>query len=124
MADENLEKRKRAERRRRKVRGRVFGTAERPRLTVAKSLKHIFVQIIDDEKMVTLAAAASNSRNVKAVLDGSMTKTEMARKVGQIVAQEAKEKGIEQVVFDRNKYKYHGRVKAVAESAREGGLKF
>lgn len=124
MADKNLEKRKRAERRRRKVRGRIFGTAEYPRLTVAKSLNNVFAQVIDDEKMVTLAAAASNSRNVRAVLEEGMTKTEMAKKVGQIIAQEAKEKGMRQVVFDRNKYKYHGRVKAVAEAARERGLEF
>jgi large subunit ribosomal protein L18 len=124
MADRNVEKRKRALRRRRRVRGKIFGTAERPRLTVSKSLKNIFAQIIDDERMVTLAAAASNSQNVRSQLKNGMTKTEVAKLVGQVIAQEAKKKGIEQVVFDRNTYQYHGRVKAVAEGAREGGLKF
>ena len=93
-------------------------------MTVAKSLKNIFVQIIDDEKMVTLAAAASNSENVKSELKEGMTKTEMAFKVGEIAAQQAKEQGIEKVVFDRNRFRYHGRIKAVAEGARKVGLKF
>ena len=124
MADRNIAKSTRAERRRSRVRGRVFGTGERPRLTVAKSLKNIFAQIVDDEKMVTLVAAASNSPNVRSSLKNGMTKTEVARTVGQIIAQEAKQKGIERVVFDRNKYQYHGRIKAVAEGARAGGLEF
>ena len=124
MADRNIEKNKRARRRRRRVRGTIRGTQERPRMTVAKSLKNIFVQIIDDEKMVTLAAAASNSENVKSELKEGMTKTEMAFKVGEIAAQQAKEQGIEKVVFDRNRFRYHGRIKAVAEGARKVGLKF
>ncbi len=124
MADKNIEKSKRAGRRRRRVRARVFGTAERPRLTVSKSLKNIFAQIIDDEKMMTIVAAASNSQSVKPVLKEGMTKSEVAKVVGLTLAQKAKEKGIAQVVFDRNKYKYHGRIKAVAEGAREGGLEF
>jgi large subunit ribosomal protein L18 len=124
MADKNIEKGKRARRRSRRVRARVFGTAERPRLTVAKSLKNIFAQIIDDEKMTTIAAAASNSQNVKPVLKKGMKKSEVAKVVGLTLAQKAKQKGIVQVVFDRNRYKYHGRIKAVAEGAREGGLEF
>ncbi len=124
MADENVKKGKRAERRRRRVRGQIFGSADRPRLTVAKSIKHVFAQIIDDEKMVTLAAAASNSQNVKPLLEDGMSKVERAKKVGQIIAQEAKRKGIDKIVFDRNKCRYHGRIKAVAEGAREGGLEF
>ncbi len=123
MADKNVVRRKRAQRRRLRVRGKVQGTAERPRLTVAKSLKNIFVQVIDDEKAVTLAAAASNSKNVLEHLKDDMTKMDVAKKVGEIVAQEAKAKGIESVVFDRNQYRYHGRIKAVAEGARSGGLK-
>jgi large subunit ribosomal protein L18 len=124
MADKNIEKSKRAGRRRRRVRARVLGTAERPRLTVSKSLKNIFAQIIDDEKMMTIVAAASNSQSVKPVLKKGMTKSEVAKVVGLTLAQKAKDKGIAQVVFDRNKYKYHGRIKAVAEGAREGGLEF
>ena len=123
MADRNVEKRKRAERRRRRVRGCILGTAERPRLTVAKSLKNVFVQIIDDINAVTLVAAASNSKSVAAEVTEKMTKVEIAKKVGEVVAAEAKAKGIEAVVFDRNQYRYHGRIKAVAEGARTGGLK-
>lgn len=124
MADKNIEKTKRAIRRRRRVRLLVVGTAERPRLTVSKSLKNIFAQIVDDEKMMTLVAAASNSQCVKPELKKGMTKTEKAKVVGLILAQKAKQKGIAKVVFDRNKYKYHGRIKAVADGAREGGLEF
>jgi large subunit ribosomal protein L18 len=124
MADKNIEKNKRAQRRRRRVRGNVFGTAECPRLTVAKSLKNIFAQIVDDEKMVTLAAAASNSQSVKSKLKKGMTKTEVALKVGEVIAQTAKLNGVDRVVFDRNKYRYHGRIKAVADGARKGGLEF
>ncbi len=124
MADVNTKKRKRADRRRRRVRGKVFGTAERPRLTVAKSLKNVFVQIIDDEKMVTLVSAASNAKQVKSELKDDMTKTQVAFKVGEVIAEAAKAKGITRVVFDRNKYRYHGRVKAVADGARKGGLEF
>jgi len=93
-------------------------------LTVARSLKNIFAQIVDDEKMVTLAAAASNSQNVKSELKKGMTKTEVALNVGEIIAQIAKSNGVDRVVFDRNKYRYHGRVKAVADGARKGGLEF
>ena len=87
-------------------------------------MKNVFVQIIDDEKMVTLAAAASNSQNVKPKLREGMTKTEVAFKVGEVIAQIAKSNGVNRVVFDRNKYRYHGRVKAVADGARKGGLEF
>ena len=124
MADKNIYKFERAERRRRRVRGKVHGTVERPRLTVSKSLKNVFVQIIDDDRAMTLVAAASNSKNVAAQLKPEMTKVEVAQKVGEIVAQEAKTHGIEVVVFDRNRYRYHGRIKAVADGARKGGLKF
>ena len=124
MADRNIEKFKRAERRRHRVRGKVLGTAECPRLTVSKSLKNTFAQIIDDEKMATLVSAASNSKSLKTGLKKVLTKTEVARKVGELVADLAKENGIEKVVFDRNQYRFHGRVKAVADGAREKGLKF
>lgn len=124
MANKNVAKHKRASRRRSRVRGRIHGTADRPRLTVAKSLNNVFVQVIDDVNAVTLAYAASNSKNVADQLKAEMTKTEVARKVGEVIAAAAKEKGIESVVFDRNRYRYHGRVRAVAEGARSGGLKF
>ena len=122
MADPNIQKQKRSLRRRRRVRGIVIGSGARPRLTVAKSNKNIFVQIVDDEKAATLASMASNaSEFLKRKVSG--TKTEIAREVGKAVAEIAKEKGITEVVFDRNVNRYHGRVKAVAEGARESGLK-
>ncbi|HPC11595.1 MAG TPA: 50S ribosomal protein L18 [candidate division Zixibacteria bacterium] len=124
MAGKSVKKFKRAERRRQRVRGKLSGTSACPRLTVAKSLKNVFVQIVDDVHAVTLAAAASNSKNVLSELKPEMTKSEVARKVGEVIAREAKAKGIEAVVFDRNRFRFHGRVKAVAEGARSGGLKF
>ena len=87
-------------------------------------MKNVFVQIIDDEKMVTLVSAASNAKQVKSELKDDMTKTQVAFKVGEVIAEAAKAKGITRVVFDRNKYRYHGRVKAVADGARKGGLEF
>lgn len=115
------EKREKRDKRHRRVRERVKGSTERPRLVVFRSLRHIYGQIIDDSEGKTLVAASSlvlkpESKN------GS--KTEVAREVGKFLAQRAREKGIETVVFDRGGYKYHGRVKALAEGAREGGLKF
>ncbi len=124
MADKNILKAKKATRRRRRVRGHIFGTASRPRLTVAKSLNNVFAQIIDDEKQVTLAAVASNGKNIKSDITNKMNKTEVAKKVGERMAQVALEKGIETVVFDRNRNQFQGRVKAVADGAREAGLKF
>ena len=124
MADKNIVKSEKAIRRRMRVRKKVVGTAERPRLSVAKSLNNVFAQIIDDVNHVTLAAAASDNKTVTSEFSGEMTKTQKARKVGEVLARVAKEKGIETVVFDRNVSRYHGRVKAVADGAREGGLKF
>jgi len=124
MADKNLIKAKKADRRRRRVRGKVFGTPECPRLSVAKSLNNTFAQIIDDVNGVTLAAAATNAKIVKSEFEKKTTKTQAAKIVGVTLAKAAKEKGIEKVVFDRNVSVYHGRIKAVAEGAREGGLKF
>jgi large subunit ribosomal protein L18 len=123
MADKHKERAKRAIRRRRRVRGKVFGTAEVPRLTVAKSLTSLYVQVIDDQNSVTLASVATNGKGFKE-LGFKGTKTEAAKKVGELIAKVAKEKGIEQVVFDRNRNRYHGRIKALADGAREGGLKF
>ncbi len=106
------------------MRKTISGTATRPRLTVAKSLKNVFVQVIDDERGVTLAAAATNSKSVKDALKDSASKVEAARQAGLRVAALAREKGIEKVVFDRNRNRFQGRVKAVADGALEGGLKF
>ena len=110
-------------RRKKRVRRKVNGTIERPRLAVNRSLKHIYVQIIDDEKGVTLAHASSLSPELKDNTTDS-GKIEIAQNVGQLIAQKAKERNIEGVIFDRAGYLYHGRIKALAEAAREGGLKF
>lgn len=103
------------------IRKRISGTTERPRLSVFRSAKHIYAQIIDDSKGVTLVAAASNE---KAMGEASGKKAEIAAQVGKLVAQRALEKGIKTVVFDRNGFLYHGRVKAVSDGAREAGLIF
>ena len=106
--------------RHRRVRGKISGTAECPRLDVFRSTNNIYAQIIDDVRGVTLAAASSLDKE----FDGKGGNKEAARKVGGLIAKRAAEKGIEQVVFDRGGYLYHGRVKELAEGAREGGLKF
>ena len=106
--------------RHRRVRGKIKGAAERPRLDVFRSNSNIYAQIIDDVKGVTLAAASTVEKD----FDGYGGNKEAAKKVGALVAKRALEKGIETVVFDRGGYIYHGRVKELAEGAREGGLKF
>ena len=118
MALTKEERRTRIKRRIRKV---VFGTVDRPRLTVFRSNKHISVQIIDDQAQKTLASASSSS---KEFADKKVNKTEQAQMLGGLIAEKAKAAGIESVVFDRNGYLYHGRVKALADAARNGGLKF
>ena len=100
-----------------RIRGKISGTAERPRMTVFRSNKAIYVQLVDDLKGETLVAASS-----KGIAEG--TKVEIAAKVGEDVAKKALDKGISEVVFDRNGYLYHGRVKSLADAARKGGLKF
>ena len=102
-----------------RVRGKISGTAERPRLSVFRSEKNIYAQIIDDVAGNTLVAASSVEKDF-----GPGSNKEAARKVGKLVAERAVAKGIEEVVFDRGGYIYHGRVKELAEGAREGGLKF
>ncbi|MEW5796817.1 MAG: 50S ribosomal protein L18 [Candidatus Zixiibacteriota bacterium] len=124
MADRNKVKLMMSERRRRRVRSKVRGTTDRPRLSVCKSLKNVTVQIIDDVRHVTLVGLSSNSKTIKELLQEKDTKTVIAKKTGMKAAELAKAKGIQAVVFDRNRYRYHGRVKAVAEGAREAGLKF
>ena len=103
-----------------RVRNKISGTAECPRLNVFRSSKHIYAQIIDDIKGVTLCAASSLDKG----FEGNGSNKEGARKVGEAVAKKAAEKGITQVVFDRGGYVYHGRVQELAEGAREAGLKF
>ena len=103
-----------------RVRGKISGTPERPRLNVYRSNANIYAQIIDDVNGVTLAAAASNEKD----FEGAAGNKEAARKVGKLIAERAKAKGIDTVVFDRGGYIYHGRVAELAEGAREGGLEF
>ena len=121
-----LEKQQKRSRRHKRARAKVFGTKERPRLCVFRSTKHIYAQLIDDEKRKTLVAASDagikKSRFRKG--SGSQAKVDIAKEVGKLIAKKALDKKIEKVVFDRGGYQYHGRVKAVAEGAREGGLKF
>ncbi|EEH64678.1 ribosomal protein L18 [Gleimia coleocanis DSM 15436] len=105
-------------RRHQRVRKNVNGTAERPRLVVTRSNRHMVAQVIDDYKGHTLVSAST----MEAAFDGSSTKVEAARRVGELIAARAQEAGITAVVFDRGGNKYHGRVAAVAEGAREGGL--
>lgn len=114
----------RAARRRRhaRVRKRVAGTADRPRLAVFRSSIHIYAQVIDDRRGHTLASASSVDPDVRS--DGAGTKVERAQKVGALVARRAIDRGVKQVVFDRGGFLYHGRVKALADAAREGGLEF
>ena len=106
--------------RRARVRAKISGTAQRPRLAVFRSAKHIYAQLIDDVAGVTLAAASSMDKG----FEGFGGNKEAARKVGLAVAEKAKAKNIEEVVFDRGGFVYHGRVKELADGAREGGLKF
>jgi len=115
--DKNAVRKKRHAR----VRTKVFGTAERPRLNVFRSNKHIYVQIIDDVKAVTLVSASTLDKELNLESTGN---AEAAYKVGELVAKRALEKGIKAVVFDRGGYLYHGRVKALADAAREAGLEF
>lgn len=106
-----------------RIRARIQGTDARPRLCVFRSLNNIYAQVIDDVKGTTLVAASSLDPEIKGQLDGKK-KTEISQLVGAAIANRAKEKGISQVAFDRGGYLYHGRVKALAESARKEGLKF
>ena len=110
-------------RRHARVRKRLAGTSERPRLNVRRSLNHIYVQLIDDSQGHTLLAVSSLDPSLAKSLAGK-TKTEQAAEVGKALAERAAEAGIGQVVFDRGGYKYHGRVKKLADASREGGLQF
>jgi len=118
--DQQKTKHRRRLRRRHHVRKKITGTVERPRLTIFRSSKHIYAQLIDDVKGVTLASVSSQAE--ESLPYGGNKKA--AGAVGKKVAQVAKEKGITKVAFDRGHYRYHGRIKALAEAAREGGLQF
>ena len=111
------------ERRHRRVRSKIEGTRERPRLAVFRSLGHIYAQIIDDTTGHTLAAASTLEPQIKSSMNGA-NKTRGAQLVGELLAQRALQLGIDKVVFDRGGYQYHGRVKALAEAARAAGLQF
>jgi len=118
-----LSKREARKRRHRRVRKKVYGTAERPRLNVFRSARHIYAQIINDDIGHTLVAASTLDPEIREQVQG-LTKTEQARLVGLTLAKRALARGVKKVVFDRGGYKYHGRVKALAEASREGGLEF
>jgi len=111
------------ERRKLRIRKRISGDVERPRLTVFRSAKHIYAQVIDDTSGKTLAHASSLSKDVRTLVD-DLDKTGTAKAVGKLIGQLCKSRQINKVVFDRNGYIYHGRIKALADAAREAGLEF
>ena len=115
----SVKKQQRKIRRQKRVRAKISGTDKKPRLCVFRSNKHIYAQLIDDAKKQTIL-----STNDVKIKKGKMTKADLAKEIGKAIAKMALDKKIEKVIFDRGPYKYHGRVKAVAEGAREGGLKF
>ena len=123
MADKNKERARRLQRRKWNIRASVFGTAERPRLSVYRSSKHIYAQIVDDYAGKTLASVASTSTEVRGDLANGGN-VAAAKKAGLAIAEKAKAIGVTKVAFDRGGRKYHGRVKALADAAREGGLQF
>ena len=114
-----LEKQEKRKRRQRRTRSTIFGTANIPRLSVFRSAKHIYAQLIDDQAAKTLAGSSDSE-----LKKNSWKKVDKAKEVGKSIAKKAKDLKIEKIVFDRGGYKYHGRVKALAEGAREGGLTF
>ena len=123
MADKNKSKQVRLERRKWSVRNSIFGTVERPRLSVFRSDKHIYAQVIDDYSGKTLASASSVEKEIRGEApNGGNLKA--AKQVGKAIAEKAKAAGVSLVAFDRGGRKYHGRIKALADAAREGGLKF
>ena len=117
----NKQKTRRRNRRKRGIRKRIFGAPDRPRLTVFRSANHIYAQLIDDLSGQTLCQASTNERQNRIDRGGNC---EAAKQIGQRIAERAKSAGVTQVAFDRNGFRYHGRVKALADAAREGGLKF
>ena len=124
MANKLTVKYKKYARRVRRTRGKIAGTPERPRLSVHKSLKHIYAQIVDDLNGSTIAFVSSLSGPAREKFEDKDNKRNKSYKVGMLIAEMAKAKGVENVVFDRQGNRYHGRVKSVAEGARKGGLNF
>ena len=124
MKDKNKLKRKSSDRRQKRTRKKIRGTGLKPRLCVYKSLNHIYVQLIDDERGVTITGASSLTSEIKKLVKKEDNKTEVSKKVGLYLAKLAQEKGLKAMVFDRNRFRYHGRVKALAQGVREGGLEF
>ncbi len=124
MANRQLQKAKLLQRRHLRIRKKVTGTTERPRLAVSRSHKHIQAQLVDDTTGRSILGLSSNSKDVREKVANVTGKCERGREVGKLLAAKAMEAGITQVVFDRGGYLYHGRVRALAEGAREGGLKF
>ena len=121
---EQLKKAARRERRRRRSKRHAFGTEARPRIVVYRSLSHIYGQLVDDVSGKTLVTASSSEKAIAPKSKKPVTKTELSSMVGKELATRAKKKNLSKVVFDRNGFLYHGRVKAFADGAREGGLKF
>jgi len=110
--------------RKKRIRKKLIGTTERPRLTIFRSAKNIYVQIVDDTTSRTLAEASSLSRDIKSQITGKGGNKEGALIIGKLIAERALEKGIKRIIFDRNGFLYHGRVKALADAVREHGLEF
>lgn len=124
LVKKTKKKRFRRQRAHMRVRTKIRGTGERPRLAVFKSHRYIYAQVIDDDRGVTIASAASLEPGLRSQLDGSTGSKKAARLVGETVAERAKAKGLESVVFDRGGYIYHGKVREVADGARDKGLQF
>lgn len=124
MKNKAMLRQKRRKRIKKHIRKRIQGTAQRPRLTVYRSIKSIYAQLVDDSTGKTILSVSSISKDLRDKAKKANGKIEVAKIVGQVVGEEASKRKIEKVVFDRNGYLYHGRVKAVADGAREAGLKF
>ena len=122
--DKAQHKRQRRQKAHLRIRGRVVGSSERPRLAVFKSLRYVYAQVIDDSQGRTLAQASSREKGIAGKAEGSPSAKAAARLVGEAIAERAKKEGVESVVFDRGGYLYHGKVRELAEGARSKGLKF
>lgn len=124
MPNKNIIQNHARDRRRKHIRKRIYGTSEKPRMVVFRSNKHIYAQLVDDNEHKTITSASTCSKELSKEINKASSKTEKAKIVGKFLAGLAKDKKIEAVVFDRAGYLYHGRVKALADGAREGGLQF
>ncbi|MDZ7360987.1 MAG: 50S ribosomal protein L18 [candidate division KSB1 bacterium] len=124
MGFKRVDKRERRFKKKRMIRKKVYGTSERPRLVVFRSLKNIYGQLVDDTVKKTITTVSSRTKEILEEMKNHPDKSQVARLVGKVLAKKAQSLGFKRVVFDRNGYVYHGRVKALAEGAREGGLEF